>query len=46
MMEYERKQGTPIKLLLYGNDERIFELNGVHDFMPFQFELKVQAEIG
>ncbi len=46
MMEYERKQGTPIKLLLYGNAERIFELNGIQDLMPFQFELQVQTEMG
>jgi len=46
MIEYERKQGSPIKLLLYGSDERIFELSGIKDLMPFQFELKVQSEVG
>ena len=44
MMEYERKQDSPIILLLYGSAERIFELAGVRALMPFQFELKVQAQ--
>lgn len=42
MIEYERKQGSPIKLLLYGSDQHILELDGIRDLMPFQFELKQQ----
>ncbi len=46
MIEYEKKQGSLIKLLLYGNDAKIYQLSGIKDLMPFQFELKVQPERG
>lgn len=46
MIEYERKQGSLIQLLLYGNDAKIFQLSGIKDLMPFQFELRVQPERG
>ena len=41
MIEYERKQASPIQVLLYGSDAKIFQISGIKDLMPFQFELKI-----
>lgn len=47
LMEYETKQGSPIRILLKGDGENIWIFKSVHDLLPFSFtreRLKKEAK--
>ncbi|CAN5247370.1 cytidine deaminase [soil metagenome] len=37
MAEYEKKQNTPVKYLLFCNDGPVWEIDGIETFLPFLF---------
>jgi cytidine deaminase len=37
MAEYEKKQNSPVKIILYCNDGPVWVTNGVESFLPFLF---------
>ena len=38
MMEYEQRQGSPIEILLQGNEGNIFVSKGVENLLPYSFQ--------